>query len=221
MSGGGYFSTRETLDGKKWLVRIGWWVLNAFGLYVLTKLFGHVEALVWGFVVQTLPPQETMLYGFVGIGVILATILLFVHNIRTLLRLWFSKGFNAEVVGSKTLRPGEFIRFKASFNGSLNSGFFTARIEAPEDLPDLVKREDKRKTWWPCYDSMIRERNPNTGEYVDKAGRLKGIGLHEHQWPWKIPPDYPTGQYKACICLYEWPDRWITEVVVPFIVTRS
>lgn len=125
------------------------------------------------------------------------------------------------IIGNKTFRPGEYMRFRARFNGSLNSGFFTARIEAPEDLPDVTKG-DRTKTWWPCYDSMIRERNPNTGEYVDKAGRLKGIGLHEHQWPWKIPPDYPLGQYRACIGLYEWsPRRLIAEKIEPFIVTRS
>ena len=130
------------------------------------------------------------------------------------------KDFDAKIVGDKRVRLGEFMHFKAKFNGSLSGGYFTVKIEAPETFPDTKTKE----RWWPFYDSIIRELGSGAHMIVDKGGRLRGIGPHEKTWDQKIPLEYPIGRYKATICLYD--DSGSGEVRLRekeelFTVTRS
>ena len=130
------------------------------------------------------------------------------------------KDFDAKIVGYKRVRLGEFMRFKANFDGALSGGYFTAKIEAPKALPDTKTKE----TWWPCYDSIIREPGSRAHMIVDKGGRLRGISRHEKTWDHRIPLEYPTGRYKATICLYDNSGSGevrLRERVEFFIVTQS
>lgn len=101
--------------------------------------------------------------------------------------------FEAEIVEKTAFHLEENIRFKARFRGTLENGAFTVKVTSPvgTTIPDTKLDY----VFWPCPDTVM---HLSSGD----VGRLKGTRLHEYRWKAKILEDYPTGEYKASIRVY-------------------
>lgn len=94
--------------------------------------------------------------------------------------------FDAEIVGKKRLILGETVRFKAYYRGKLSRGFFTCKVTMPDRPPEF----------WPAPDTYQTSKEGDVGV-------LSGKELHEAEWGFHIPTNYPVGGYVARIGVWD------------------
>ena len=100
--------------------------------------------------------------------------------------------FEADIVGKRTVRLGEPLRFKVKYDGALREGCFTAKVTNAEGK--LLPTTGKDFEWHPCYDTY--------DVWLGK-GRIRGTRLYDYEWNVTIPLDYPTGSYDAVIVVLD------------------
>ena len=120
--------------------------------------------------------------------------------------------FEANIVGKRTVRLGEPLRFKVRYDGALREGCFTARVTNVEGKP--LPTTGLSFEWHPCYD---------TYDLKLERGRLRGTRLYDYEWSVKIPLDYPTGNYEAVIVVLDSQGEHVRETrpPIPFRVVRG
>jgi hypothetical protein len=162
-------------------------------------------------------PSETIVYGIIGIAVIILGSIFLAQS------LWpsFKSSilppiFEGEVFGEKENKflVGGTICFKARYRGALKNGYFTAKIR-PQELHAIL--DTGREHEW------LVDYNTNVG----KTGRLNGLGSgwlrksHKSIWGHKIPFMYSFGKYTATLMVFDdtkGPDNPLETIPLAFTI---
>jgi hypothetical protein len=123
----------------------------------------------------------TVLVAALGIIILFASILVIAMAVAK-----WRRTFDAEIVEKKRFLLGESVLFKAFFKGKLAQGFFTCKVSLPNG----------RQEWWPAYDTFQRSEEGDLGV-------LSGQDVHEAKWGFQIPRDFPTGEYRVQIGVWD------------------
>jgi hypothetical protein len=178
--------------------------------YIGWQLLDYVESLVHGMLQGSFPiPSETVIYGAIGIVVIILGSILLLASSPNLWQSFKSSilplVFEGKIFGEKENKflVGGTLCFKAQYRGNLKNGYFTTKIR-PQELNTILDT-GREYEWLPDYNTNIRRpEDPNK-----ESGTLNGRGSgwlrksHSSTWAHKIAFRYPPGKYTATLMVLD------------------
>jgi len=183
----------------------------------------QIESLIRGTLQGAFPiPSETIIYGVIGIVVIIVGSILLAQNLWPSLKSSFLPSiFEGEIFGEKENKflVGGTVCFKAKYRGNLKNGYFTTKIR-PQELSTIHDTE-REYEWLPDYNTNIRRpEDPNK-----ESGTLNGCGsgwlrkFHSSIWGHKIPFMYPPGRYTGTLMVFDDTSPSVPLAFVPLTFT--